>query len=190
MQKKRIIFITDGDETAQKAVEEASNNLGLRVISKSGGNPTPCSGNKLLKMVAECPSDPIVVMSDDEGNCGCGDGETAMRQVLKSEEVDVLGIVAVASNSKQVRGVKPDCSITRDGQLINRPVDKDGVDEGHHHVLLEGDTVDIINEFNDIPLVGIGDIGKMSGKDSCEIGAPITTKALEEVLKRSEVNNG
>ncbi len=36
-----------------------------------------------------------------------------------------------------------------------------------------------------IPLiVGIGDIGKMDGKDDCEIGAPIITKAMEEIINR------
>jgi stage V sporulation protein AE len=33
--------------------------------------------------------------------------------------------------------------------------------------------------------VGIGDIGKMAGKDSYEIGAPITKKAIEIILERS-----
>jgi len=34
-------------------------------------------------------------------------------------------------------------------------------------------------------IVGIGDPGKMDFYDSIEKGAPITTKALQEVLKRS-----
>jgi stage V sporulation protein AE len=34
-------------------------------------------------------------------------------------------------------------------------------------------------------IVGIGDPGKMDFNDEIEKGAPITTKALKEVLKRS-----
>ncbi|TDX51168.1 stage V sporulation protein AE [Orenia marismortui] len=189
MQKKRVIIVSDGDKTAQKAVEEASQNLGLRVISKSAGNPTPCSGKELIEMIQECPADPIVLMVDDEGNFGYGKGERAMERIIKSEKVDVLGIVAVASNAKDVEGVKPEISVTRDGKLVSGPVNKGGELEAKGHHILEGDTVDIVNNFDGI-VIGIGDIGKMSGKDYFEIGAPITTKALEEVLKRSGVKNG
>ncbi|SNY36242.1 stage V sporulation protein AE [Orenia metallireducens] len=189
MDKKRVIVVTDGDSTAQKAVEEASKNLNLRVISKSGGNPTPCSGKKLLSLIQACPTDPVVVMFDDEGNFNCGKGEHAMEKVMDSEEIEVLGVVAVASNAKDVEGIHPDCSITREGKLVSRPVDKEGEVEKEGHVILEGDTVDILNSFDDdLLIVGIGDVGKMSGKDSCELGAPITTKALEEILKRGGVD--
>ncbi|PMU54581.1 stage V sporulation protein AE, partial [Pseudomonas sp. GP01-A3] len=39
-----------------------------------------------------------------------------------------------------------------------------------------------------IPLViGIGDIGKMGGRDDIEKGSPITRKAIEYILERSEI---
>ncbi|WP_083189775.1 stage V sporulation protein AE [Orenia metallireducens] len=189
MDKKRVIVVTDGDSTAQKAVEEASRKLNLRVISKSGGNPTPCSGKKLLSLIQDCPTDPVVVMFDDEGNFNCGKGEHAMEKVMDSDDIEILGVVAVASNAKDVKGIHPDCSITCEGKLVSRPVDKEGEAEKEGHFVLEGDTVDVLNRFDDdLIIVGIGDVGKMSGKDNCEIGAPITTKALEEILKRSGVN--
>ncbi|WP_027340011.1 stage V sporulation protein AE [Halonatronum saccharophilum] len=184
---KRVIIVTDGDNVAKRAVEKATENLDLRVISRSAGNPTPCDGEKVLDMIESCPKDPVVIMVDDQGYSGCGKGEQVMEKVVQSENIEVLGIVAVASNTPAVSGVKPNFSITRDGNLVNLPVDKYGTQEGKNHQILEGDTVDIINEFSDLMVVGIGDLGKMSGKDSFEVGAPITTKAIEEILKRSGV---
>ncbi|MEH7515810.1 stage V sporulation protein AE, partial [Gottfriedia acidiceleris] len=36
-------------------------------------------------------------------------------------------------------------------------------------------------------ILGIGDIGKMGGRDDIEIGSPITRKAIEYILERSEL---
>ena len=189
MKTKQIIIVTDGDEKAQKAVEESSKDLGLRVISKSAGNPCSRSGGQILDMIEECPDDPIVVMFDDQGDPGYGQGEQAMNKITNSPNTEVLGILAVASDTKEVRGVSPDFCITAEGEIVDGPVDKQGKAEQKGHTILEGDTVDVINEFDDLTIVGIGDIGKMKGKDNCEFGAPITSKALKEILKRSGVRN-
>ena len=37
----------------------------------------------------------------------------------------------------------------------------------------------------DLLIVGIGDIGKMEGQDAPKKGAPITSQAIEVILKRS-----
>jgi stage V sporulation protein AE len=37
-------------------------------------------------------------------------------------------------------------------------------------------------------VVGIGDIGKMDGSDDPDRGAPLTTRALKEILSRSGFN--
>jgi len=94
-----------------------------------------------------------------------------------------LGVVAVASNTEEVSGVEVDFSVDYMGHVINSAVDKEGVVTSGK--TLFGDTVDIINEFSIPIIVGIGDIGKMKGKDDCLKGAPIITKALEEILYRS-----
>jgi stage V sporulation protein AE len=41
---------------------------------------------------------------------------------------------------------------------------------------------------NGITIIGIGDPGKMDYNDEAVKGAPITTKALQEVLNRSSYN--
>lgn len=45
------------------------------------------------------------------------------------------------------------------------------------------------NDKIKVPVViGIGDSGKMNGKDGCDIGAPIITKAMREIINRSYLN--
>ncbi|GAB6098975.1 stage V sporulation protein SpoVABEA [Halanaerocella petrolearia] len=190
MKKKEVIIVTDGDLTAQEAIEEASQELDLRVVSKSAGNPTPLSGQKILEMIEGCPTDPVVVMFDDNGDLNCGDGETALRIVISSDKIKVLGVLAVASNSKKVAGVNPDFSVTKEGKIVKPPVDKNGTAEPDNHQFLEGDTVDTINQLQDTIIVGIGDLGKMEGQDDVNLGAPVTKKALREILIRSGRQDG
>ncbi|GAB6139151.1 stage V sporulation protein AE [Halanaerobaculum tunisiense] len=185
MGKTRIIIVTDGDQTAQEVIELASQKLDLRVISRSAGNPTPLSGTELLAEIDKCPTDPVVVMFDDNGSVEDGVGEQAIRVVAASQDTIVLGVLAVASHTKEVLGVKPDFSITKEGEITNLPVTKEGIAEPAEHNFLEGDTVDVINELADPVVVGIGDLGKMQGQDDFQLGAPITFKALQEILKRS-----
>ncbi|MBM7623576.1 stage V sporulation protein AE [Sporohalobacter salinus] len=181
-------MITDGDNTACRAVEEVGKKLGLRTISRSAGTPTDCSGKEIIELVKEAESDIALVMFDDEGDKNKSSGEEAMAGVLDSSEVEVLGILSVASDTKDVIGVKPDFSVTNQAQIVDGPVTKDGNPEPADHLYLEGDTVDVINEFNPQLIVGIGDIGKMEYQDDHKVGCPITTKAIKEILIRSGKN--
>lgn len=185
-QKRRVILVTDGDGIARKAVETAALRIGGRCISKSAGNPTPMSGRSILDMIRQAPYDPVVVMVDDKGHTGMGKGETVIREIADSQEVEILGAIAVASNTEGVIGVSVDFSITKDGNIIESTVDKYGnKSEGRK---IKGDTVDILGSL-DIPvIVGIGDPGKMGGKDCCDKGAPIITKAMKEIMERSSLN--
>lgn len=181
--KRRVILVTDGDGIARKAVETAALRIGGRCISKSAGNPTPMTGKNIVELIKSTPYDPVVVMVDDRGHTGMGKGEKAIKEIAQSPDVEILGVIAVASNTEGVNGVSVDLSVTKDGNIIESTVDKYGNKaEGKK---INGDTVDIL-ESMDVPvIVGVGDPGKMNGKDCCDKGAPIITKALKEIMERS-----
>lgn len=181
--KRKVILVTDGDMIAKEAVEAAARNIGARCISRSAGNPTTKSGEELVEMIKTTPKDPVVVMLDDRGYNGTGRGEEAMAYIAGHPEIEVLGVLAVASNTAKVCGCEVDLSVSRDGEIIDKPVDKLGRPGAN---LLKGDTVEILDSL-DIPLVvGIGDIGKMDGADDVEKGAPLTTRALKTILEKSQ----
>lgn len=182
MDKRKIILVTDGDMVAKSAVEIATENIGGRCISSSAGNPTVLTGHEILEKVKEAPHDPIVIMVDDRGAKGEGPGEAAMQTVLDNAYVDILGVVAVSSNGKDCNGLNVTCSITKDGDIVEGAVDKNGNDA--HTDYICGDTLSILKNRKDLLIVGIGDPGKMDYKDEVSKGAPITTKALREVMKR------
>lgn len=181
---KRIIIITDGDEYARKAVEHVAKIIGGRCISMSHGNPTVLSGAEIVALIKKARQEPVLVMFDDSGLVGEGYGERALMYVAKHPDIKVLGILAVAAKTHQAEWTKIDISIDRNGELTPYGVDKFGEPEleiGR----LNGDTVYCL-DWLDVPIViGIGDVGKMSGKDSYEIGAPITKKAIDVILERS-----
>jgi len=183
--KRRVILVTDGDGIARRAVETAALRIGGRCISRSAGNPTPMSGQKILELIKQTPYDPVVVMVDDRGHTGMGKGEMAIKEIAQSPDVEILGVIAVASNTEGVNGVSIDFSVTKDGNIIENTVDKYGNKaEGK---VINGDTVDIL-ESMDVPvIVGVGDPGKMNGKDCCDKGAPIITKAMKEIIERSSL---
>ncbi|MCT4593310.1 MAG: stage V sporulation protein AE [Anaeromicrobium sp.] len=182
--KRKVILVTDGDSVAQRAVEEAARNVGGRCISRSGGNPTPITGNEIVNLVKTAKHDPVVVMVDDMGDSGTAQGEMALYELANHPDIEILGVVAVAANTPGVEGVKVDFSVTSQGQIYRGAVDKQG-DKTNDNILY-GDTVDIIDKCNNIPIiVGVGDIGKMHGRDNVEIGSPIVTKAMEEILKKN-----
>lgn len=180
----RVILITDGDKVARRAMEYAARRLGLRCISASAGNPTPLSGPELVGLIHQAAYDPVLVMVDDKGNPGLGPGEEALAYICRSDDVQVLGAIAVASNTRRARGTQVDVSITRDGRVIEYPVDKDGQPDVGHPVL-KGDTVDVLRELKVPVIVGIGDPGKMDGADCLDKGCAVTTKAIMEVLTRT-----
>lgn len=186
MSKRKVIVVTDGDTFAQRVIEEAALNIGARCISKSGGNPTPRSGKEIVELVMQAQHDPVVVMVDDRGDTGTGAGEEAMNYILKNQDIEVMGVIAVASNTHHVTGIKVDCSIDRNGTITEYAVDKYGYAKDSK--IVKGDTVDVLNS-NDVPIViGIGDPGKMDGYDSLEVGAPIITKAMKHIIEHKNGN--
>lgn len=187
--KIRVILITDGDRVAQEVVEELATNLGLRCISASGGNPTPITGEEIVGLLKTVHHDPVLVMFDDRGSSDKGLGEVAMEYVATHPDIEVLGAVAVASNTIGVVGINVDECITGNGDIVDRPVDKCGYLKGGsvYKNVIAGDTVDVLNELEIPFIVGVGDIGKMARADSIGRGAPITRKAILEILKRSGI---
>ncbi len=183
--KRRVILVTDGDLVAKKAVEVASGNIGARCISSSAGNPTRLTGEQLAALIKKAPHDPVVVMLDDRGFQGQGKGERALEYLAGHPDIEILGVLAVASDTEFTRPVSVDCSVTSSGKLISQAVNKSGCIKEDAGTSLTGDTVEILERV-DIPVVvGIGDIGKMDGADDPDLGSPLTTKALKEILKRS-----
>lgn len=191
--KIRVILVTDGDRVAQHVVEEMATSLGLRCISASAGNPTPISGQEIVTLLKQVHHDPVLVMFDDKGSRHKGNGEVAMEYVASHPDIEVLGAVAVASNTTGITGIATDECITSRGDIVsNRSVDKNGdIKNGHHNKsIITGDTVDVLNDVEIPFIVGIGDIGKMDRADDISRGAPITRKAIEEILKRSGIEYG
>jgi len=187
LQKRRVIIVTDGDRIARKAVEKAAANVGARCISRSSGNPSHLPGKKVIELIRQAKWDPIVVMADDKGNIGEGSGEQVIRAIAKCPDIEIIGVIAVASNTEGVLGIETDFSITKYGNIVKKTVDKCGnPQEGK---IIYGDTVDILNML-DIPvIIGIGDPGKMDGRDGCGIGSPVITKAMQEIINRSSLYN-
>lgn len=175
-EKKKVILITDGDESALKVAELVAKEIGGRCISNSWGNPSKLTGEQLIKMIKNTPSDPVLVMFDDCGYTEEGPGEKAMKVVANDETIEVIGAIAVASQTHASEWTKVDVSIDRNGHITEYGVDKFGLPDieiGR----INGDTVYILDQLNIPFIVGIGDIGKMAGKDSVERGAPITKKS-------------
>lgn len=189
-EKVRVILITDGDRVAQHVVEDMATSLGLRCISASAGNPTPISGEKIVELLKTVHHDPVLVMFDDRGRRDKGNGETAMEYVASHPDIEVLGAVAVASNTTGIVGIEADACVNNHGKLVDAPVDKNGESKRGATPRVCGDTVDVLNNV-DIPIIiGVGDIGKMDKADDLSRGAPITRKAIEEILKRSGISYG
>ncbi|MCL6612117.1 MAG: stage V sporulation protein AE [Peptococcaceae bacterium] len=183
--KRNVILVTDGDRAAKRAIEAASRNIGARCISCSAGNPTRLTGEQLVALIKEAPHDPVVVMLDDRGFHGRGKGERALEYLAGHPGIRVLGVLAVASNTEFTESVEVDCSVTSRGGITPAAVDKNGEVAAGGAALLSGDTVEVLGKL-DIPVViGIGDIGKMNGADDPDMGAPLTTRAFEEILDRS-----
>lgn len=188
-EKIRVILITDGDKVAQHAIEEIASTLGLRCISSSGGNPTPISGREIVDLLKQVHHDPVLVMFDDRGRRDKGKGETAMEYVASHPDIQVLGAVAVASNTTGIEGIKADACVTHEGEMVDSSVDKYGEIKANssHPPVITGDTVDVLNNLNIPVIIGVGDVGKMNKSDDIRRGAPITRKAIEEILRRHDI---
>ncbi|MCL5115671.1 MAG: stage V sporulation protein AE [Firmicutes bacterium] len=182
--KKRVIILTDGDQTAYRALSEACDELQCHPLRASEGNPTPLTGQDLITAIQEAPQEPVVVMVDDRGDAGLGRGERALDALISSPDLDVLGVVAVAANTHPVRGVPVDVAVDQEGHVVEHAVDKDGHPTAGD--VLKGDTVDVLKSYDGF-IVGLGDPGKMEGHDAVGHGVPATRRAIEEIL-RNEVH--
>ncbi len=184
-QKRKVILVTDGDRIARRAVEKAAGNIGGRCISASAGNPTPIDGEKIVDLIKTAAHDPVVVMFDDKGSCRRGRGEKALEYVVSHPDLEVMGVLAVASNTESIEGICVDCAVTKYKQVVNGQVDKEGNLISGNNIVM-GDTVDVLNEFDEqkVPFViGMGDVGKMEGKDDAADGAEVTTKAFQTIIE-------
>lgn len=185
MGKRKVILITDGDRIARETVEEVARRVGGRCISASAGNPTLLTGPDLVRLIQEAAHDPVLVMFDDCGSQGKGPGETALEHVVNHPGVEVLGVVAVASNCYAAAGVQVDVALDQKGHCVEHGVDKDGSVVNGAPLRIYGDTVDVLNQYQFPLVVGIGDVGKMENYDDPLWGAPITTKAVQLILKQA-----
>jgi len=184
-QPRKVILVTDGDHVAQKAVETVATEFGGRCISLSAGNPTPLRGSQMVELIKMAPHDPVIVMFDDNGDFGRGRGEQAIEYVVQHPEIEVIGAIAVASNTRFVHGATVAYSVDRHGRVVEAAVDKDGYADEELKHRIYGDTVDILNALHVPNVIGIGDIGKMEGIDSLQNGCPITRIAVQWILERS-----
>lgn len=178
-----VIIVTDGDKAAQAAVEAACYDLDLFFLRLSAGNPTPVSGPEAISQVLQAPKAPVVVMVDDHGKTGIGAGEEVMECLLREPRIEVLGVAAVASDTR-VKGVPVDCSVTAQGQVVSVPVNKAGYSQPQAG-RIKGDTVEIMHKHPEVTVVGCGDLGKMNGRDDKSQGAAITSRCLQEIIDRS-----
>ncbi|MEX3715728.1 stage V sporulation protein AE [Cytobacillus horneckiae] len=183
-ERRRVILITDGDEYAKRTMELIAKEVGGRCISASRANPTVLSGHEIVKLIKKAKKDPVYVMFDDSGFVGEGAGEQAMKYVANHDDIEVLGVIAVASRTRHEEWTRVHVSIDRYGELTEYGVDKYGIpelEEGR----ITGDTVYCLDTLNVPFIVGIGDIGKMAKVDHYKNGSPITRKAVELILERS-----
>ncbi len=180
-----VIVVTDGDKMAKKTVEIAAQNIGARTISASAGNPTILTGEQLVDLIKQAANEPVVVMLDDKGKHGVGRGESVLVYLARHPDIHILGALAVASNTELTHGAHVDLSVDCHGDLVAGPVDKLGQECGCTGEVLCGDTVEVLDELNIPVVIGIGDVGKMNYADDYAFGAPLTTKALREIIKRS-----
>jgi stage V sporulation protein AE len=185
MSKKRVIIITDGDRAARRAVETAVGNINARCISISGDRhpeEPPLTSDQLVEMLLSAPADPVVVMVDDGGKKGEGWGEKVLSGLLEHPEIEVMGVIAVASHLAKGESVSVEASVDRHGVIVEGSVDKEGQAQGNGS--LHGDTVGVLRKLKVPVVIGLGDPGKMDFHDDVNKGAPITTKALQAVMEK------
>ncbi|WP_280768302.1 stage V sporulation protein AE [Salipaludibacillus daqingensis] len=182
--RKKVIFITDGDDSAVNAVKVAADTLQCYFLSLSKGNPSFVKTEVLIKKIMEAPLEPVIILFDDAGFPGTGPGEKRMKEVANSPFIYVLGIIAVAAHSDTNDWTNVDICVDRFGEITEYGVDKAGIKETVVK-RIRGDTVDLLNVHDEPIIIGIGDVGKMGGFDDFEVGAPITKKAIQIIMERS-----
>ncbi|MEW6309106.1 MAG: stage V sporulation protein AE [Bacillota bacterium] len=187
--RRRVIIVTDGDEVARKAVEHCGYKLGLRCISASAGNPTPLTGSDIAELALQAPYDPVLVMVDDKGWAGKGEGERALEALAGDDRLEIIGAIAVASHTEHGPSTAVDSSVAGNGKIVDGAVDKAGRELPDTREIT-GDTVSILSQLHLPVVIGLGDVGKMAGKDCIERGAPRTLAAIAEIMRRSGIGVG
>lgn len=185
---KRIIYVTDGDAAAARAVTTAAKTIGIGCLALSDGNPTTCTYEQLLESIAEVSDEIAVLLFDDAGQAYEGRGEELMVRLANEEGIKVIGALAVASTERSGDWTKVDVSVDRYGKLSEWGVDKEGfrdIEENRVH----GDTVYSLDQLSIPVIVGIGDLGKMGGRDHPKRGAPVTATALQVIIEREDATD-
>ncbi|QQK75960.1 stage V sporulation protein AE [Salicibibacter cibarius] len=185
---KRIIYVTDGDAAAAKAVAAATKTIGIGCLTFSGGNPTNCTYEELLKRIMKTKDEITVLLFDDAGQPYEGRGETLMVRLASEEGINVIGALAVASTERSGDWTSVDVSVDRYGKLSEQGVDKEGfrdIEENRIH----GDTVYCLDQLSIPVIVGIGDLGKMGGRDDPKRDAPVTETALRVIIEREDTKD-
>lgn len=172
---------------AKQVIERAIDKIGGSMISLSAGNPTLLTGAEIVELLEQTAPEPVAIMVDDCGDPGIGWGERAMKVILGHPKVEVLGIVAVASNTSVGRGCRVDFSIDARGEKIFQGVDKHG--KPKDKPIISGDTVHILDDVSVPVIVGIGDPGKMRLDDGKENSIQVMTLAFEEILKKNDLQD-
>lgn len=176
---------------ARQAVEMACRQVNAYPLTLTTGNPTQLNAESVLFLIKSAPRDPVVVMVDDGGRVGEGPGEAVLSELLAAkDEIEVLGVVAVASDTHVDRGAKVEKSWDNQGLEWIGPVDKRGLREKPEHVYVEGDTAELLFLKEGIMVVGCGDLGKMNDGDSLAAGAKITTKCLKSIIDEANRKGG
>ena len=71
------------------------------------------SGPEIIKHIKKADHDPILAMFDDSGFMGEGAGEKALKYVATHQEIEVLGVIAVASRTRKEEWTRINISIDR-----------------------------------------------------------------------------
>ncbi len=174
--KKRIVVVTDGDQSAWRAARRAVVELGLGFVDITEGNPTRATLAEVEEALVASPYEVVVVLADDGGTAGIGPGERLIEALARSPAVEIVAAVAVASWAHQESEVRVDESVTAEGSVVATAVDKEGRPVPGKR--LSGDTVGVLRRLC-VPIVGVGDIGE----DGHACGVPALRKALAEALR-------
>ncbi len=182
LKRKTVIVVTDGDKRAFETIKEAARYIKAKIISGSAGNPTTGDPKTIVAEVEKVESSTVIVFADNAGREETGQGNKVIRELKKSGHLHAA--LAVASDTDKNSGVKVNESVTKRGIIIKEAVDKHGKPTRKRKI--KGDTVGELNHM-DIPIVGIGDIGKAPHGSR---RVQVATLALQEAKELADQNKG
>ncbi|MBI2953673.1 MAG: stage V sporulation protein AE [Chloroflexi bacterium] len=177
-QLKTTIVITDGDAKAVRIVTRVAAATGAEAIATTAGAPTRAEPKDIVEAVERSRAKTVLVMADDAGDCGPGPGERVIVELARKGHINAA--IAVASDTRGVRGIRVTESVTVRGKIVHKGVNKRGQPKPNR--VVRGDTVDALNGI-EVPVVGIGDLGKAPGGRSAE---RILTKAIDEAERLAQ----